>query len=183
MDDDRGDRARGTPTRLRPAARAAATARADDERRGRRMEVPGSAERVVRVRLAAHVTVHGRQVDVPDGGPGAQTPVRHVVHIAAGLHRAERGLATGQAARGRLAARAGRVVRRDQVRVGRRVRRARLAAPGARAAQQPARTGAQLRAGHAQRPRTAGPVPQPFAHRPQQFVQSNHVHHYINKTS
>lgn len=136
------------------------------------MEVSGGAERVVRVRPAAHVAVHGRQVDVPDGGPRAQAPVRHVVHIAVGLHRAERGLATGQAARGRLATWAGRVVRRDQVRVGRRVRWARFAAPGAWAAQQPARTGAQLRACHAQRPGTAGPVPQPFAHRPQQFVQS-----------
>lgn len=131
------------------------------------MEVPGGTERVMRMRSAPHVAVHGRQVNVPDGGPGAQTPVRHVVHIAVGLHRAERGLAAGQAARRRFATRAGCVVRRDQVRVGHRVRRARFAAPGTRAAQQPARTGTQLRAGHAQRSRTAGPVAQPSAHHPQ----------------
>jgi len=135
------------------------------------MEVPGGAERVVRVRSPAHVALHRRQVDVRDGGAGAQAPVRHGVHIAAGLHRAERGLAAGQDARRRLAARAGRVVGRDQVRVGRRVRRARVSAPGARLAQQPARAGPQLSAGHAQRSRAPRPVPQPFAHRSQQLVQ------------
>lgn len=135
------------------------------------MEVPGGAERVVRMRSAAHVTLHRRQVHVRDGGQGAQAPVRHVVHIASGLHRAERGLAAGQDARRRLAARAGRVVGRDQVRVGRRVRRTRVSAPGARLAQQPARAGTELSAGHAQRSRASRPVPQPFAHRSQQFVQ------------
>lgn len=122
------------------------------------MEVPGGAERVVRVRPAAHVAVHGRQVDVRDGGPGAPAPVRHIVHIAVGLHRAERRFAARPDAGRRGAARAGRVVRRDQVRVGRGVRRARVPATGARPAQQPAGPRAQLRAGHAQRPRAARPV-------------------------
>lgn len=135
------------------------------------MEVPGGAERVLRMRSPAHVTLHRRQVDVRDGGAGAQAPVRHVVHIASGLHRAERGLAAGQDARRRFAARPGRVVWRDQVCVGRGVRRTRVSAPGARLAQQPARAGPQLSAGNAQRSRASRPVPQPFAHRPQQFVQ------------
>lgn len=102
------------------------------------MEVPGGAERVVRMRSTAHVTLHRRKIDVRNSGPSAQAPVRHVIHIASGLHRAERSIATGQDARRRLAARAGRVVWRDQVRVGRRVRRTRVTAPGARPAQQPA---------------------------------------------
>jgi len=135
------------------------------------MEVPGGAERVVRMRSAAHVTLHRRKIDVRNSGTSAQTPVRYVIHIASGLHRAERSIATGQDARRRLAARAGRVVWRDQVRVGRRVRRTRVTAPGARPAQQSARAGPQLSTGHAHRSRASRPVPQPFAHRPQQFVQ------------
>jgi len=153
-----GGRTRGTPDYRRPGAsvaerRSAATVRrctaADERRRGRRVEVPGSAERVVRLRSAAHVTLHRRKIDVRDRGQGAQASVRHIVHIASGLHRAERGLASGQDARRRLAARAGRIVRRDQVRFGRRVRRARISAPSARPAQQPARAHPQLGAGHA----------------------------------
>lgn len=99
------------------------------------MEVPGSAERVVRLRSAAYVTLHRRQIDVRDRCQGAQASVRHVVHIASGLYRAKRGLASGQDARRRFSARAGRVVRRDKVRFGRRVRRARISAPSARSAQ------------------------------------------------
>lgn len=123
------------------------------------MEVPGGAERVVRVRPTAHVAVHRRQVDVRDGGPGASAAIRHVVHIAVGLHRAECRRAPGQAARRRVPARAGRVVRRNQVRVRRRVRRPRRAAPGARPAQQSVGARPQFRAGRARRSRTTGPVP------------------------
>jgi len=100
-----GGRIHGTPDYRRSGAsvaerRFATTVRrctaADERRRGRRMEVPGSAERVVRLRSAAHVTLHRRQIDVRDRGQGAQESVRQVVHIASRLHRAERGLASGQ---------------------------------------------------------------------------------------
>jgi len=179
-----GSRTRGTPNYRRPAAsvaerRSAATARRCTRTDGRRMEVSGSAERVVRLWSTAHITLHRRQVDVRDCGPGAQKSVRYVVNIASGLHRAERGLTSGQDAGRCLAARAGRVVRRDQVRFGRRVWRARVSAPSAWPAQQPARAGTQLGAGHAQRAREARLVPQPFAHHSQQFVQGIILKYFV----